>query len=213
MPARRPRQPKRKDPNRHHHGDLRTALLDAAWLVLHEQGLPAVTIREVAERVGVTPMATYHHFANKASLIAAVAERGFESLRREILRRMAEETTPLLKLRAMGMGYAVFAVRHPDAFRIMFGDELADTSAHPELRREARQTMELVVGAFQGARSAGSIAPVEPPDAALTAWTAMHGLATLLIAGQLGPVTEENAERVAKVVLDGLRQGLRLPGT
>ncbi|GMV07284.1 MAG: hypothetical protein AMXMBFR53_35590 [Gemmatimonadota bacterium] len=188
-------------------------MLDAAWLVLHEEGLQAVSVREVAKRVGVTPMATYYHFANKASLIAAVAARGFEALSREIQHRMSMEEDPLLKLRAMGVAYAVFAVRHPEVFRTMFGEELADTSAHPDLRRAARDTMAGVVGTFQGAADTGSIALVDAPDAALTAWSAMHGLATLLVAGQLGPVTEENAERVAGVVLEGLRKGLRPPET
>jgi AcrR family transcriptional regulator len=153
-------------------------------------------------------MAPYHHFANKSALVAAVATRGFERLREAMLARAAREARRLLKLRALGVAYAVFAVRHPEVFRVMFGPELADPRDHPALAEAASRTMEALVAGFGGASDAGEIGPVRAERAALTSWAAMHGLATLVISGQLGPVTEANAVKLALMVTDGLRAGL-----
>ena len=204
-----PSTPRRKDPLRHHHGELRDALVDAAWNLVEEEGVERLTLRRVARRVGVTPMAPYHHFADKASLVSAVARRGFEALREAMSAAVAAEPSLLLKLRAMGVAYVVFAVQHPATFRLMFGAELANASAHPALAEAAARTMELLVAGFRETAASGAIADVNPRDAALTSWAALHGTATLLLAGQIGPVTEENAVERALLVTRGLRDGLR----
>ena len=64
----------------YHHGDLRSALLDAALTVINEAGSSQLTIREVARRAGVSHTAPYRHFADKDELIVAVVEQGFELL-------------------------------------------------------------------------------------------------------------------------------------
>jgi AcrR family transcriptional regulator len=62
------------------HGNLSAALMAAARQILDEDGLPAVGPRETARRVGVSPMATYRHFASKGDLLASVAAEGFREL-------------------------------------------------------------------------------------------------------------------------------------
>lgn len=120
-----------------------------------------------------------------------------------MVERAAREASPLLRLRALGIAYAVFAVKLPEVFRVMFGAELAEATDHRELAAAASQTMELLIAGFGGASRAGDIPPIHAERAARTAWAAMHGLATLLISGQVGPVTEENAVELALVVTNG----------
>src|SRR5258706_529025 len=64
----------------YHHGNLRQALIDAALELIEQRGVPALTLREVARRVGVTHAAPHRHFADRAALVAAVAEQGFRGL-------------------------------------------------------------------------------------------------------------------------------------
>src|SRR5256885_5050114 len=62
------------------HGNLRQALIDGALELIEERGVSALTLREVARRVGVTHAAPQRHFADRAALVAAVAEQGFHGL-------------------------------------------------------------------------------------------------------------------------------------
>src|SRR5215207_6672963 len=64
----------------YHHGDLRRALIDGAVAIIADRGAEAFTLREAARRLGVNDRAAYRHFADKASLLAAVAEHGFRDL-------------------------------------------------------------------------------------------------------------------------------------
>src|SRR5437867_3059422 len=63
---------------RYHHGDLRRSLIQAGREVLAERGVDALSLREVARRAKVSQAAPYHHFANKADLVSAIAQHGFE---------------------------------------------------------------------------------------------------------------------------------------
>src|SRR5262245_63455798 len=68
---------KKKPAERYHHGNLREALIDAGLKLIARKGVRALTLREIGTRVGVSRMAAYRHFANKADLLAAIREAGF----------------------------------------------------------------------------------------------------------------------------------------
>lgn len=59
----------------------RDHILDAALVLLAEAGLGAFTMRALARRLGIDPMAVYHYFEDKDALLGAAAERSFASLR------------------------------------------------------------------------------------------------------------------------------------
>jgi AcrR family transcriptional regulator len=72
--------PASKDARPYHHGDLRRALLEAAVQAIAEVGPAAVSLRDLARRVGVSHAAPAHHFGDKAGLLTAVAADGFRRL-------------------------------------------------------------------------------------------------------------------------------------
>ena len=162
----------------YHHGDLRAALLSAARTLLDEGGVPAVSLREVARRAGVTPAACYRHFADKEALLTALAVQGFEEFA-QALRSACEGTAE--PFAEMGIAYVAFAVQRPGMFRLMFGPAVADRSRSTEL-------MAAIGGATRlfdsGVKSSRHVAP-EDPVGGLRAWATVHGLATLAIDGML----------------------------
>ncbi len=62
----------------YHHGDLRTALINTATSIIEERGIDALSLRKLAEQVGVSRTAPYHHFKDKNALLSAIAAKGFD---------------------------------------------------------------------------------------------------------------------------------------
>ena len=169
-------------PRSYHHGDLRRALLTAALHIVRIEGTAGLTLRAVARRAGVSHQAPYHHFSDRAALVAAVAQEGFDRLADELARAQAAAENPVARMQESGVAYVVFAVRHPEHFRVMFGPELADRSSHPELARAAGQVFEALLA------PAALVLAAQPSGGGgvgATLWSAVHGLAMLLIDGQL----------------------------
>jgi AcrR family transcriptional regulator len=158
----------------YHHGDLKAALLAAARDLLDEGGVPAVSLREAARRVGVTPAASYRHFADKDALLVALAVQGFDEFAEAMKAAFADAEEPMAD---MGVAYVQFAVERPGLFRLMFGPAVADRSRSPELLDAVARSTQL----FDRGMKTRKDVKVDDPVAALRSWATMHGLATLAI--------------------------------
>ena len=114
------RLPKETKPS-YHHGDLRRALLEATVQLIEEQGLEAVSVREVARRTGVSPGAPFRHFENRTALLTAVAEVAQERLVKAVAEslRDAENANPLQKYHAIGIGFLHWAFSNPTHFQVL----------------------------------------------------------------------------------------------
>ena len=152
----------------YHHGDLRSALLQAAGDLLEEQGLGALSLREAARRAGVSHNAPYRHFPDRNALLAALAAEGFRRLGEAMEGKSGRER---------GEAYVRFALAHPNRFRLMFGGQI-DFGTHPELRAAAAATYDGLLASF---RARADVA--NPELAAAAAWSLTHGLAHLLLDG------------------------------
>lgn len=169
----------------YHHGDLRAALVDAAYELVERDGADALSLREVARRVGVSHAAPKHHFRDKAALLAAVGARAFDELAAtmEQARRRAGDD-PLARLTSAGVAYVSFAASHPALFRSMFGGALAG-AADAEVRARSRRAFEVLVDAASHA-AGPSATPAELRVLVTAAWSAVHGLSLLWLDGRLG---------------------------
>jgi AcrR family transcriptional regulator len=161
----------------YHHGDLRVACLRAARELLEEDGSAGLSLRAVARRAGVSPMAPYRHYADRDALVSAVAAAGYRELAERLTAAHPAPATPD-DLAAVAVTYVQFALEHPALFRVMFvepcdpgSDERVDAAAAVSAYVDA-----LVGRAFPGATS----------DALCTAvWALVHGLAFLHLDGKL----------------------------
>lgn len=201
---------------RYHHGDLRRALLEAATDLLEEHGPEGVTLRATARRAGVSHAAPYHHFADKAHLIEALAIRGFEAFAEALERAAGDpDANPLERLRATGVAYVRFAVERPALFRLMNRPELrsagplSDREPGP-VERAARASYRVLEEGIRASQQAGLIEAGDARPHALAAWSLVHGLAVLAMDGLIddGPPTPAEAERLAAMATGVLGQGL-----
>ena len=110
---------------RYHHGDLRTALIEAAEEIICETGMEGFTLRKAAGRAGVSPGAPSHHFGDMKGLLTAVAIRVFDRLG-EALDILPQTDHPASDLRCLAKGYVRFAAEHPGFFRLICRVDLID---------------------------------------------------------------------------------------
>ena len=165
----------------YHHGDLRRRLIAVGEAVLAERGLTGLSLREVARRLGVSHNAPFKHFASREALLAAIAEDGFADIARRLQAATDSDAGPA-GMMERGVAYVTFALERPAVFRLMFGGVL-DPAEHPGLAERAAASLEgmtrRIGEAFGDDESLG--------DATLSAWAFGHGLASLLLDGQIPP--------------------------
>ncbi len=185
----------------YHHGDLKRALTTAALSLVAEKGPKGFTLTEAARRAGVSAAAPYRHFADKAELLATVAEQGFRELHTDLA--AATDRTPDPKQRVIELGrvYVQWAVAHPDHYQVMFGPaSLKDE--RPSLTLAGEQAFGDLLDAITECQKAGIVESRDPVEVAAPLWSLVHGIASLAIGGQLGAVGIVQApdELVAGVV-------------
>ena len=174
-----------KDAQPYHHGDLRNALLLAAEQLLAEQGAASLSLRAVAKRAGVSHAAPYRHFRDKAALLRALAQGGFERLAGAIeLAAGNASQNPEQKLVEAGVAYVRQAVERPALTRLMFGGSVMveDDAAYRQASAAAFEALLKIIG--EGV-AAGVFRARDPRELALVAWTSMHGMTMLMTAGLL----------------------------
>jgi len=192
----------------YHHGDLRAALLQEAAQMLAEGGMESVTMRELGHRVGVSRSAPYRHFANKQALLVAVAAEGFERLRAELHAiNVPEEGDELARFQQMGIVYIRFAIEHPAHYRLMYGKEALKRDQYPELDAAANATFYELVDIIKMYQVSGHIKPENAEALTYIAWSTVHGLASLLIDGQM--LFPDDLEALAHLTTATLLDGMR----
>ncbi len=152
----------------------------AARALLDEEGVGAISMREVTRRAGVTHQAPYHHFADRDSILAELVAQGFDELAQRLAQARKGGQTPLQCLSASGQAYIAFALDQPGTFRIMFRQDLCDPLRHERASAagmRAHQPLQQMVVVAYGQADA---------QWAHMHWAQAHGLAGLLLDGPLG---------------------------
>ena len=180
--------------------DIKTRIVAAARALYFERGPDAVTMRAVAERVGVTATALYRHFADKDAILHEVLGEGSRLLGSHLFRAL-EAPTPLERLRATAMAYLEFAVAQPQAYRSLYEPGEAEEGTPVHLQRGALRRF--LRDRVREAMDAGAIAPGDPDGTAVTTWALLHGLASLHHAGITR--VEWMQERALTSLFDGIR--------
>lgn len=192
-------------------GALRDEILAAARDLLAETGSEeAVSVRAVADRVGVSTPAIYLHFADKDALLAEVCNQVFEALDAAMEAAAAGAGDPMDSLRQRGLAYVHFAVANPEHYRLVMMRRPVDgESIGPSDAMLAEGAFAHLLAAIGRCQEAGLIrADEEPFGLGLVLWAAAHGIASLLIAKPGLPW--QHAEDVISRTIDSIGCGLML---
>jgi len=98
---------------------LRTLIIDAARKLFVSRGVEAVTMREIAKRIGYSATSIYLHFVDKEALLRAILDTDMLALATS-LKEILAIVDPVERMYALGQGYAQFALTHPNHYRLMF---------------------------------------------------------------------------------------------
>lgn len=163
---------------RYHHGDLRAALVEVGLRLLAERDVVGVSLREMAREVGVSATSVYRHFPDKTALMSALARDGLDRLGIAQREASSAETGGEASLAATGRAYVRFALKNPALFRLIF-----TSSGQLQAAGEVEATR--LLRANVTANLPGDAAPERIQADSLRAWALVHGLAMLMLDGQL----------------------------
>ncbi|WP_158811323.1 TetR/AcrR family transcriptional regulator [Beijerinckia sp. L45] len=180
----------------------KTRLITAATCLLDEGGPEAVTLRAVAQAVGVSHNAPYKHFKDKRAILAAVAEASFVEMAARFRETALKKATPLQALRVVVENYLSFARHFPARYRLLFSDP--DISQHGGmLETEALETFETVANLVVAAQKSGELAKGDPARATALIYATAHGLADLELSGRTRAAKGlTDVDAVASLLLD-----------
>jgi AcrR family transcriptional regulator len=200
-------RPRRKRAGQYHHGDLRRALIEQALRIVDRDGAEGLTLRGVGAALAVSRTALYRHFADKEALLAAVASEGFRLLREALLEGWEREGRGSAGFEAMGAAYLRFAVEHPAHYRVMFGRFVDSGERDPALEAESETAFGALVDALTAMQRDGLARADDPLLQARFVWSVTHGIAMLVIDGQLRGC-DEDGTALNRYAAERLRQAL-----
>ena len=199
------------------HGDLRRALLDASIELARHGGPNAVVLREATRRAGVAPNAAYRHFHSHSDLLQAVRAAALAALARaieteieQLPRGATAEQAARATLRAVGTGYLKFALAETGLFRTAFSvpDRVENDPDVAKAGRSGLNPFQLLSSALDMMVEAGILPAKRRPGAEYLAWSAVHGLAFLIIEGPLSQASDKEIHAVTARLLQMVEQGL-----
>ncbi len=186
----------------YHHGNLRSALLDAAERTVRDRGVDALSLRELAREVGVSHGAPRRHFSDRQALLDALAEAGFERLRLE-LRAALDGAGPAFfdRLRATAAAYVRFAIDDSALLELMFAGKHRDGAAM--LEEAAERAFSVMLELIEQGQAEGFLEPGDPERVGLVLFATIQGIATLVTAGVVA------SEQVGELLGDSIAHFLR----
>lgn len=198
---------------KYHHGDLKNALINAGIAILAEEGAGALSLRKVARRAGVSHAAPYAHFADKQTLIAAIAADGHRQIYARLTAVMENDAGDVRSLFLHAVwAYVQFGLDSPAHYRVTFSGVIQDEHSYPEFVELSQRNLNLLKEIVEQCRSAGILAEdgVDADVQAAVLWGLIHGLVSLMIQGQL-PSELLSQNPPEKLVIAMLRQVVRVP--
>lgn len=198
----------------YHHGDLRRSLIQCASKMIEEKGLAGLSLREVARAAGVSHTAPYRHFRDKADLLAAIAQVGFEKLTEaagNAARLHVDD--PCEQFVAASVQYILFGVRNPRMAHLLFGGVIDMRTAPQSLKQSSWSAFQLMETIINNGKRAGVFIDRDTMELAVTTWSGIHGLTQLISGGYLSRLAaaEHQVKALGKMVCRLLLTGILTP--
>ncbi|MCA3693019.1 TetR/AcrR family transcriptional regulator [Aquidulcibacter sp.] len=190
--------------------DVREAALVEARAIIEESGLEALSLREVARRLGISHQAPYKHYPSRDHLLAEVIARCYADFA-AYLDDSTKGEMPPDALRNMGRAYMRYALESPLSYRLMFGAQMPDPAQHPEMLAKAQHAFQLLRSALEALPRPGRTASMLEADA-MFIWSTIHGLASILHTRAIDSLqlTDESVEALIDSTLNKIGMALGL---
>lgn len=166
--------------------DFRDRLCEAAERLFAERGPGAVTMRQLASELGVSPMTPYRYFEDKDDILAAVRANGFNRFAEALETARDNATGARARGAAVGEAYVTFALEHPHSYKLMFDFNQPHVEKYPDLVAAGKRAQKTMTGYIEDAMAEGMMAG-DPEQIGLMFWAAIHGAVILELAGMLPP--------------------------
>jgi AcrR family transcriptional regulator len=160
----------------YHHGNLRAALVECGLDLIEEQGIPALTLREIGKRLRVSRTAPYAHFKDKAALLAAIREAGYVEFGKVLEAAQQGAAGFAAQMDAFSLAYFRFAKEHPAHFEVMF-NALLETGGGAAA--ESGPVFTMLTDTIRAAQQRGEVRPGDPALLARVVWALVHGASML----------------------------------
>ncbi len=194
-----------KAAGKYHHGDLRSALVEAALDAIGEEGPQRFSLRALAQRLNVSHAAAYRHFRNKDALLQAVAIEGLTRLA-IILQRSGQGTESVADtMLQSALAYVRFGLENAGLYQVMFSRTTQDD---PVSRQAADDVLAVSARLIEQAQQAGQVRSGNAYEQARAAWAMVHGLLDLELRRQFGERRREDVLEQAENLLGAFFQGL-----
>lgn len=191
---------------------LHIEILDVAEQLLIENGsIDNVSMRAIAERVGVTPPSLYIHFADKEALFFECCARRFAELQEAIVSVLADGSV-LDRLWAVGEAYIGFGLRRGQQYEAMWAFRLPDDMDETELPLLPGYELLAIVSLLvtEGIANGEIRKDVDPQQSAIAMWGSVHGTTLILINGDAHPTPFPiDPAAVTEETLQMIRRGIR----
>jgi AcrR family transcriptional regulator len=190
----------------YHHGDLKNALIEAGAEILSKEGVNGLSLRKVAMRAGVSHAAPYAHFRDKQTLIAAISTEGYRMLYERVEAAVQRwYGDPLMQLVEAAWAYVSFAMSAPSHFKVTLSGVVEKEKDYPAYVEMSRESFGLVVQIVTACQAAGILKPGPAEVTAVSVWSLVHGIASLLIEEQISHTILERMS-VRKLLIFALNQ-------
>ncbi|MFC3068981.1 TetR/AcrR family transcriptional regulator [Phenylobacterium soli] len=187
--------------------DFRERLCGAAERLFAEKGPDAVTMRQLAAELGVSPMTPYRYFRDKDDILAAVRTNGFNRFAEALETARAAAKGARAKGAAVGEAYVDFAFEHPHTYKLMFDLNQPHEAEYPELV-EAGKRARTTMSAYVKDLVADGVLAGDPEQIGVMFWAAAHGAVVLELAGKLPAGAARDLHRAMNsAIARGLRPG------
>jgi AcrR family transcriptional regulator len=166
-------------------------IAEKAQLLLEEEGAPAVTMRRVAQAVGITAMALYRHFPDRAGLLNALADAGFEELAGRLAGVQESKSIEKRLIRILDI-YLEYALEKPQMFELMFLTRRPGARRYPaDFRARQSPTATVAAAAIEDGMRSGHFRNDDAWEVAFQIGALLQGMVMLYIGGRLGMEVEE----------------------
>jgi AcrR family transcriptional regulator len=191
----------------YHHGNLRRELLDRAAQVIAKQGIENLSLRGLAQELGVSHAAPARHFKDKLDLLRALATEAHNRLADYVFAAAeAAGSDPLERYAALGRAFVRFSLEYPAYYQATRHPEVA-AHADEELMAAYRRRMKMTEEAARRAQEASWLEGESVEDAVTFSLAAVRGVAALLsdplYLKSMGKVDPERLiDRMARLIID-----------